>query len=391
MLETMRAYALEQLDLGGERLAALTALAEWVTTITDLPFDDPCNAQVERNSIRLEREADNWREAVMLAARMRSGDLAARLCGPPVAYFLLGRHDLADFVRPLVELCDDDFRHRRAVLCALMVSAAGATDPTQLQAWADEMQAIDDLEPTGLGGLMQWLALAWRGDFATLVEVCVKASLDRRISQGTRDMFVGIATLDHFSLTAAADDPHGDDPHGLVERALEVAGRSDVAIHRVTCLLGAAWGLAAIEPDRSLRLVRRALNDIANVPALTRLTLPGSASRLLARLDPRVAAQGLLEQLDATPARRSFVDLIPLSYATALLHRLGHPSAGSALATMSVSPIAPYLSMMDFVDLARRASSTSNLVSISELETMVRDALCDIVNADEAPVPAALA
>jgi hypothetical protein len=244
------------------------------------------------------------------------------------------------------------------------------------------MQAIEDLEPTGLGGLMQWLALAWRGDFATLVEVCVNASLDQRISQSTRDMFVGIATLDHFSLTDATDDPNG-----LVERALEVAARSDVAIHRVTCRLGAAWGLAGTEPDRSLRLVRRALDDIANVPALTRLTLPGSASRLLARLDPRVAAQGLLEQIDATPSRRSFVDLIPISYATALLHRLGHPSAGSALATMSVSPIAPYLSMMDFVDLARRASSTSNLVSIGELETMVRDALTDIVNADEEAVP----
>ena len=309
---------------------------------------------------------------------LRSGDLAARLCGPPVAFFLLGRHDLADVVRPLLELCGDDLRHRRAVLCALMVSAAGATDPAQLQAWADEMQAIDDLEPTGLGGLMRWLALAWRGDFVASVEVCVKASLDPRIRQGTRDMFVGIATLDHFSLTDATDDPHG-----LIERALEVADRSDVAIHRVTCLLGAAWGLAGSDPDRSLRLVRRALDDIANVPALTRLTLPGSASRLLTRLDPRVAAQGLLEQLDATPSRRSFVDLIPLVYATALLHRLGHPSAGSALATMSVSPIAPYLSMMDFVDLARRASSTSNLVSLSELETMVREALTDIVNADD--------
>ena len=44
--------------------------------------------------------------------------------------------------------------------------------------------------------------------------------------------------------------------------------------------------------------------------------------------------------------------------------------------------------MMDFVDLARRASSTSNLVSIGELETMVRDALTDIVNSDDAPVPA---
>src|SRR4029078_11759010 len=126
-------------------------------------------------------------------------------------------------------------------------------------------QRVEEVEPTGLGGLMRWLALAWRGDFAASIDVCVKSSLEPRISQGTRDMFVGIATLDHFSLTDATDDPHG-----LIERALEVAGRSDVAIHRVTCLLGAAWGLAGTEPDRSVHLVRLALGDIANVAALTR-------------------------------------------------------------------------------------------------------------------------
>jgi len=188
-------------------------------------------------------------------------------------------------------------------------------------------------------------------------------------------MFVGIAVLDHFSLTDATDDPHG-----LIERALEVAGRSDVAIHRVTCRLGAAWGLAGTEPDRSLQLVRLALRDIPDVAGLTRLTLPGSASRLLTRLDPGLAAQGLLEQLDTTSSRRNFVDLIPVFYAASLLHRLGHPAAGSALATLTVSPIAPYLSMMDFVDLARRAAVSNNPLSLNELESMVRSALADIVN-----------
>ena len=88
---------------------------------------------------------------------------------------------------------------------------------------------------------MRWLALAWQGDFAASIEVCVQASLDPRLRQATRDMFVGIAVLDHFSLTDATDDPHG-----LLDRALEVADRSDVALHRVTCLLGAAWGLAGL-------------------------------------------------------------------------------------------------------------------------------------------------
>jgi predicted ATPase/class 3 adenylate cyclase len=378
MLETVRAFALEQLDEPDERLAALTAHAQWVTTLTDLPFDDPCNAAVERSAIRLEREADSWRDAVLLAARQGSGDLAARLCGPPVAFFLLGRHDLADLVVPLLAHCGSDPRRRRAVLCALTVSSSGATVPADLLAWADEMEQIEELEPTGLGGLMRWLALAWQGDFAASVEVCVAASLDPRIRRATHDLFVGIAALDHFSLTDATNDPHG-----LVERALEVAGRSDVALSRVTCLLGAAWGLAGHEPGRSLALVRRALADIDDVPALTRLTLPGSASRLLTRLDPRVAAEGLLEQLAPVSSRRSFVDLIPVFYAAALLHGLGHPAGGSAWATLTVSPLVPYPSMMDFVELARRASATSSGVSLSELESLVRSGLSDVVAGGE--------
>jgi hypothetical protein len=124
--------------------------------------------------------------------------------------------------------------------------------------------------------------------------------------------------------------------------------------------------------------VQRALADIGSVAALTRLTLPGSASRLLTRLDPHIAARGLLEQLDATPTRRSFVDLIPLFYAAELLDGLGDGSVSSTLATVTVSPMAPYLSMMDFVDLARRAEATSNPVSLAELEASVRAGLAQL-------------
>ena len=86
-----------------------------------------------------------------------------------------------------------------------------------------------------------------------------------------------------------------------------------------------------------MQLVHRAMSDIDSVPALTRLTLPGSASRLLASLDPRFAAEGLLAQLDAAASRPSFVDLIPVSYASSLLNRVGHPAAEVALATLTVS------------------------------------------------------
>ena len=74
-----------------------------------------------------------------------------------------------------------------------------------------------------------------------------------------------------------------------------------------------------------MRLVRQARDDIPQIAALPRLTMPGNAARLLAQLDPRLAAQGLLEQLDPLPARRSFVDLIPLFYAVSVLERVGPP------------------------------------------------------------------
>jgi predicted ATPase/class 3 adenylate cyclase len=379
LLETVRAFGLEQLTDGGTRDAALHALASWVTTLTDLPYSDCCSAEVERSSRRLEREADSWRESALWAAHVASGELAARLCGPPVAYFLLGRLDLADVVRPLLQHCAEP-RERRAVLCALIVSTSGSNDPQARERWADEIEQIEALEPTGLGGLMRWLVLAWEGDFAASVKLCVEHSLDARYREATRDMFVGIAVLDHFSLTGATDDTYG-----LIDRALRVAERSDVALVRASCRLGAAWGLAATEPERSLRLVRRARDDIPQIAALPRLTMPGNAARLLAQLDPRLAAQGLLEQLDPLAARRSFVDLIPLFYAVSVLERVGHPSAPEAKAVLTTSPIAPYLSMMESVDLARRASSASGPDSLGDLTARVRTALAEIVAGNAEP------
>ena len=190
--------------------------------LAGLPPDDPCSAEVERASIRLEREADNWREAAP-GRPPGFGALAAALCGPPADFFLLGRHDLADVVAPLLDVCGEAGQ-RRAVLCALIVSASGGTGPAQLRPGPPRWR-IDGRDPTGLGGLMRWLALAWRGDFAASIEVCVAASLDEALRPATRDLFVGIAVLDHFSLTDATGDPYG-----LVPRALEVADRTDVAL-----------------------------------------------------------------------------------------------------------------------------------------------------------------
>ena len=166
MLETVRTFALDVLDAAGERTAAADTHAEWMATITDLPFAEPCSARVERHSIRLEREADNWRDAVRFATEHGRGDLAARLCGPPVAYFLLGRHDLADVVRPLVDLCAGDDHRTRAVRCALdrvglrrhgprQPPGLGRGDPGHRRARADGARWPDALDGTRVAGRLQ--------------------------------------------------------------------------------------------------------------------------------------------------------------------------------------------------------------------------------------------
>ncbi|WP_426574921.1 NB-ARC domain-containing protein [Aquihabitans sp. McL0605] len=209
MLETIRGFVLDRLDVAGERTVAQLALAEWMASITDVPFAAAGTLVTEQAAIRLEREADNWRDALRAAIRAGRGDLAARLCGPATVFFLLGRHDLAPCVRLAVDLCRTDRDQRRATLCALMVSAAGTSSPAQLQEWADEMAEIEERSPTGLGCLMQWLARIWNGDFDGAVAACLAGADDPRLEPTMRDLLLWIAVLDHFSLTGATTDPHG--------------------------------------------------------------------------------------------------------------------------------------------------------------------------------------
>lgn len=380
MLETVRAFVLEELDRRGERAAAVAALADWVASLTDLSWEEPCSAHAERQCRRLEREGDNWREAMLLAGERADGELGARLCGPPAALFLLGRHDLADVVRPLVPVART-LRQRLALVAALMLAAAGTSAPPERAAWIAEVDAAEAGASVGMGAILRWLDALWTGDFVRAVDVCVRAWRDERLPATTRDLLVGVATLDQFCLTET-----GDDVHGLLPHALQVAQSSDVALHRATCWLGAAWAIAERDPAGALELVRRAGPDIAGSPALTRLTHWGSAARLLSRLDPCLASRGLLELLDAAPPRRSFVDLVPLSYAVEVLHRVGHPAAAT-LVRFRPSSDRAHVSMMDFLEIAWRAA-VDGARPLAEARAVVRAALVDVADRRLAPAGA---
>ena len=372
MLETMRAYALERLDETADRLDASAALADWVAGLTGLSYREPASELVERRVRRLEREADQWRDAVMVAVRLGSGELAARLCGPPAMFFLLGRNELAELVRPLLALCPHGSQ-RRSVLAAIIAASAGSIGADDLNALADEIALLDAAEPGGLAYLARWLTLVWSGDFATSADVCLSGADDHDLPQSTRDLLLGIAILDRFSLTDETADRDE-----LIERALAGADRSDVALNRVTCRLGAAWAIAPTDHARALNLVRLALTDARRVPALPGMTLPGNAARLLAQIDPATGALGLLEQLDTRPSRRTCFDLIPVLYGAALLARVGHPNAESMMSTLSKASAATHVSMMDVVNLARHTSSSAAPMSVSVLESLVRTGLTEV-------------
>ena len=89
-----------------------------------------------------------------------------------------------------------------------------------------------------------------------------------------------------------------------------------------------------------------------------------------------MAAKALLEQMDGRPPRGSFVDLVPLFYGAALLGEgRARRTDLAVLSHVAPQPLAPTLSMMDFVDLARRASSSGDPASILEFESTVRQRL----------------
>jgi predicted ATPase/class 3 adenylate cyclase len=377
MLETLRAFAWAKVAERDEVDLALVAQADWVASLTDTPAADPCNADVEARTLRLDREGAAWRDAVLTATRLRSAELAGRLCGPPSAFFLLARHDLAEALPALLELCETPGQ-RQGVLSAMAVSMAGWTDSAQLLAWSDEIVALEADEPSGRGQLIRWIAHGWDGDMERAVQVCDEAADDPAYTQDTRDLFVGIATIDRFSLTWAEADVDG-----LLPRALEVIERSAVGNQRASSMLGAAWALRNTEPERSMALCYAALDELPSLPAYVRRTLPGNASRLLTTIDPRLAAEHLLQQLGSMDGFATFVELIPVFYAAVLLHRVDHPAAGPALATLDASPVSSFVSHLAYGDVADAASERYEPVPLDELVDLVRAGLEDVARAQE--------
>lgn len=340
MLESIRAFAMERLTERGELRAARSAHVEWVASIVACPFAEPISSRVERAAIRLEREADNWVAALSTATDGCDPVSIERLCTPAVAHFLVSRHDLTGVLERAAAVCPSG-SPRRAVACALASAHVGAQDPNRLLRWTTELRRLDGRRASATTSLIEWVAQVWDERTDEGVRWCIAAAREPSFSQDARDLFVGIATVERFSLTSSTDEHEW-----LLARALDVVDRTDVAVNRVVCRLGAAWALRASEPVLALQLVQDATAEIGALPHFLRCTLPGNVSRFMASLDPALGAEYLLGRIgdaDGTIYR----DTIPVAHAAALLVSAGHPAAEPVLATMAAMPGGTYLARLD--------------------------------------------
>ena len=230
MLETVRAFALDELD---ERRRA--AAPRDCATPSGWRRSPTCRSP-SRAAPRSSATPSAWSGRPTTGARPCASPTAhcapasspAALCGPPVAFFLLGRHDLADVVRPLLDAVRAT-THAAARRALPRSSCRRRAPPTRPAAGVGRRgrRRSTSAEPTGLGGLMRWMALAWQGRLRRRRRGVRGGVARRALHQTTRDMFVGIAVLDHFSLTdATRRPPRPDRPRPRGRRPLRRRART---------------------------------------------------------------------------------------------------------------------------------------------------------------------
>ena len=255
----------------------------------DLPPSGPCTAEVERRSIRLEREADNWREA----ARARGADSWAPRSSPlacadrrPRGSSSVGTISPTWSTRCSITAAPR--QHAEPCCSAMLVSASGATDAADLRAWAARSRRSTTVDPTGLGGLMQWVALAWQGDFLSSVRGLRRgvrrpapvAGGARPVRRHRRARPLQPHHRRGGAVGAGRAGPRHRRPHG--GRAHEGAVPARARPGRWSPTSRAAPSSSSTRPSTTSPAI----------PALTRLALPGSAAPAAERARPGGGGQG---------------------------------------------------------------------------------------------------
>jgi predicted ATPase len=372
LLETLRAFALEELDQNSETDLVVSAHGIWVASITDTNHVAWMTADVMNRTLRLEREVESWRDALGSATRRRDLELVARLCGTATTYLLLGRPDLtANLVNAIDLFSPTD--PRRAHLALVAGSAAMARlDVNEMRFWRDmaiEAGAKND-ESGVFDNLVSLIALL-DGDVVKCVQQRTLAMSKPDLPKGAHDFFLSTSLF--WAISFGHPELVQD---GWIEKAEEIVAHSDVPIIRYNARFGLAWASIATAPERSAAWGQEAISEINMLPCFFRQTSRAGAIRFLINHSPQISAATALDALP--PPGRSGSTLEPLLAATiaTLLDRSSHPVADDAISTLSRTTAATWM-QLTLPDLTARRDR-GNVVALDELIDRMRDALTQI-------------
>lgn len=386
LLDTLRAYAVEQLHEADEFETASAAHAAWVASITDDPLERWMTRDGHHRSLRLERDVDNWRDAMVFAARTADPSLVQRLCGAPMGLFLWGRPDLIEHAETLETLLADraaaseadgfgmDPRDRAARAAVAYARWGRAWLGLDLVALTDACDRFDRLVPddaTGIAATMRAATLLASGDMAAATAVRTGAMNDPTLVAGGRDLMAAITVYG-----ACSGGLRGLLADEWTRSVGQLARSSDVAAIRKLARVAISWLLVDEDPTTSVTSLHEALADPEPIPAYWDRIIETFASRFLMQVSPDRAAQHLLEVLPGFGAGLAAADAVALVTSAGLLAASGHPATDDVVATLAATTSASYLATV-IRDVAERCA-TGRLLGSDQLVPVVRAALEDI-------------
>jgi predicted ATPase/DNA-binding SARP family transcriptional activator len=389
LLDTLRAYALEQLDSNGERLAASAAHAEWIASISDVPLDEWMTPDAHRRSLRLEREVDNWRDAMHYATGSADIILCRRLCGAPMGIFLWGRPDLVDHLDGLENLFGSSTTERDAASDEATwpdrVASAGLAYARWGRAWmsldlialTDACDRFDQLmapDTTGISSTIRSATLLVDGDINAATAIRTAAIDDRTVVAGGRDLSLALAV--YGACSAGHSELLADE---WLQRIGELARSCEVAAIRKVARVAMSWVLIETDSATSVTWLHEALTDPEPIPAYWDRIIETFVSRFLTRTSPSQAARHLLDVLPAFDASLAAADAVTVVTAAGLLAVCGHPAADDVVATLAAAMTAQYLATVVRDTAERRARG--QLLGSDQVITVLRSALEDIAQA----------
>jgi predicted ATPase/DNA-binding SARP family transcriptional activator len=372
LLETLRAFAVDELERHHEFDAAASAHAEWVATITDVDALDWFTAETHRRTLRLERDVENWREAMDYARTTGRSELGRRLCGAPSALLVWGRPDLGGVIEAHDSVLAADDDRRINVALAAWGPAWARLDLTAMSAVEDRLQNLEPDDHSGANAVVASARLLVMGDVPAAISRRIAAIAGPGTPKGAKEYCL---VLGLYLVTSSGRLDL--EPPGWIPLITEVAADGDVPVNRLIAQTALAWRLAGGDQAASDLWMKQAVSHDDPLPAFHRTLVGSFVSRMLITRAPHIAAAQLLAVLTGAVREPALTDSIALVTSAGLLATVSHPDADDIVATLAHHSVTVYLGTL-VTDMTQR-QERGRLLRYSDLHATVCAALSDLV------------